>query len=59
MDEGKADRYYYAVEWLKKARAAYLQAGRHLEWSTYRAKLMQTHARKYKLMGMLKQRDLE
>jgi uncharacterized Zn finger protein len=59
MDEGKADRYYYAVEWLKKARAAYLQAGRRSEWSTYRAKLMQTHARKYKLMGMLKQRDLE
>jgi uncharacterized Zn finger protein len=59
MDRGKADRYYYAVEWLKKARAAYLQAGRQADWSAYRAQLMQTHGRKYKLMGMLKQRDLE
>lgn len=59
MDRGKSESYYYAVEWLQKARAAYLQAGRQPEWSTYRAKLMQTHARKYKLMAMLKQRDLE
>lgn len=59
MDEGKAQYYSYAVEWLQKVRAAYLQSGRRSEWSTYRAKLMQTHVRKYKLMGMLKQRNLE
>lgn len=59
MDEGKSDRYDQAVEWLKKARAAYLASGRGTEWSSYRAQLMQTHARKRKLMEMFKQRDFE
>lgn len=58
MDEGKADRYDQAVNWLKKARAAYLASGRSTEWSSYRAQLMQTHARKRKLMEMFKQRDM-
>ena len=49
---------YYRIEWLIKARAAYLASKRQSEWSAYRAKLMQTHGRKYKLMEMLKQRDL-
>ncbi len=59
MDEGKAKYYHHAVDWLKKARAAYLAADRRAEWSAYRNRLMTTHARKYKLMGMLKQRDME
>ncbi|NEO30428.1 MAG: SWIM zinc finger domain-containing protein [Symploca sp. SIO3C6] len=59
MDAGKAQYYYYAVEWLRKARAAYHQAGRKREWSVYRTKLMDTHARKYKLMAMLKQGNLD
>jgi uncharacterized Zn finger protein len=58
MDAGKAEHYYHATQWLKKARAAYLHAGRKAEWSTYRTQLMKTHARKYKLMGMLQQPDL-
>ncbi|MFN6563585.1 MAG: SWIM zinc finger domain-containing protein [Nostoc sp. ChiSLP01] len=59
MDAGKAEYYYHAVEWLKKARAAYLQSGRKADWSTYRENLMQTHSRKRKLMAMFKQRDME
>lgn len=59
MDAGKAQFYDDAVGWLRKVRDAYLQSHRQSEWSTYRTHLMQTHARKYKLMAMLKQRDLE
>lgn len=59
MDAKKAEHHHNAVEWLRKARAAYYQAGKQTEWSAYRAQLMQTHVRKHKLMGMLKQRDLE
>ncbi|WP_392479924.1 SWIM zinc finger family protein [Nostoc sp. C110] len=59
MDGGKAEYYYYAVEWLKKVRAAYLESGKKADWLSYREKLMQTHARKRKLMGMLQQREME
>ncbi|MBW4634510.1 MAG: SWIM zinc finger domain-containing protein [Iphinoe sp. HA4291-MV1] len=59
MDAGKAEYYSYAVEWLKKARAAYLESGRKADWSEYRAKLVQTHARKRKLMELFKQRGME
>ncbi|MBL1202983.1 MAG: SWIM zinc finger domain-containing protein [Nostoc sp. GBBB01] len=59
IDAGKAEYYNYAVEWLKKARAAYLQSGRKVDWSTYRENLIQTHSRKRKLMGMFQQRDME
>lgn len=53
MDRGKADAYHHAIVWLQKAQAAYRQSGRSLEWSAYHQQLMQTHARKYKLMAML------
>jgi uncharacterized Zn finger protein len=59
MDAGKAEYYYYAVEWLKKARNAYLESGKKPDWLSYRQNLMQTHARKRKLMEMFKQRDME
>ncbi|MBD2522659.1 SWIM zinc finger family protein [Nostoc sp. FACHB-133] len=59
MDGGKAEYYYYAVEWLKKVRAAYLESGKKADWLSYRENLIQTHARKRKLMGMLQQRDME
>ena len=59
MDEGKAEYYDYAVEWLKKARAAYLESGRQADWSSYRAELVETHARKRKLMEMFKQQGME
>ena len=59
MDAGKAEYYYYAVEWLKKARNAYLESGNKADWLSYRQNLMQTHARKRKLMGMFQQRDMQ
>lgn len=59
MDAGKAEYYYYAVEWLKKARNAYLESGKKADWLSYRENLMQTHARKRKLMGMFKQRGMD
>lgn len=59
MDAGKAEYYYYAVEWLKKARTAYLESGKKADWLSYRQNLMQTHARKRKLMGMFQQKDMD
>ncbi|MEH2412634.1 SWIM zinc finger family protein [Nostoc sp.] len=59
MNAGKAEYYYYAVEWLKKARNAYLESGKKADWLSYRENLMQTHARKHKLMGMFKQRGMD
>ncbi|BAY70351.1 hypothetical protein DSM107007_34390 [Nostoc sp. PCC 7120 = FACHB-418] len=59
MDEGKAEYYSEAVEWLKKVRAAYIQSGRQADWSKYREKLIEIHARKRKLMGMFKERGME
>ncbi|NJP10171.1 MAG: hypothetical protein HC866_12395 [Leptolyngbyaceae cyanobacterium RU_5_1] len=58
MDEGKAQYYYYAVNWLRKVRAAQLQLGQSENWKRYRKTLLQTHARKRKLVSMLQQRDL-
>lgn len=58
MNEGKAQYYYHAINWLRRVRAAYLQLGQQEEWQRYRAALMQTHARKRKLISMLQQRDL-
>ncbi|MDZ8224346.1 SWIM zinc finger family protein [Nostoc sp. ChiVER01] len=59
MDAGKAEYYYYAIEWLKKARNAYLESGNKADWLSYRQNLMQTHARKRKLMGMFQQKDMQ
>jgi len=58
MDAARANAYHHAVEWLQQARAAYLASGQQAAWQAYRTRLMQLHARKYKLMGMLKQRDM-
>jgi uncharacterized Zn finger protein len=58
MDRAKASAYEEAVEWLKKARAAYLHLGQETQWQLYRSQLMTTHARKYKLMGLLKHQEL-
>ncbi|MBE9207875.1 SWIM zinc finger domain-containing protein [Nostoc sp. LEGE 06077] len=59
MDAGKAEYYDAAVDWLKKARAAYLASDKQVDWSNYHTKLMAIHARKRKLMGMLQGRDME
>lgn len=54
VERGKADAYHLAVEWLHKARAAYLQSNLESEWSIYCASLIETHGRKRKFMGLLK-----
>jgi uncharacterized Zn finger protein len=59
MDEGKAEYYNDAIEWLGKVRAAYLKSGRQADWSKYREKLMEIHARKRKLMTMFKEPEME
>jgi uncharacterized Zn finger protein len=55
MNDGKAAYYYDAVEWLKKARAAYQVADRRPEWLAYLNDLRALHQRKYKLRPLLDQ----
>ena len=54
MEEGKAKYYHHAVDWLKKARAAYLKTGREAQWQCQLAGIREKHGRKYKLMGLLR-----
>lgn len=53
MNAGKADRYDHAVNWLRRAKAAYQAAGRSGEWQEYLRNIRITHGRKYKLIGLL------
>jgi uncharacterized Zn finger protein len=54
MNEGKAQYYSAAANWLAKARTAYGALGREKEWQAYLSELLTQHARKYKLVPMLK-----
>ncbi len=54
MKEGKAKYYENAIEWLKKARNAYISSNRKQEWLDYRTKLMTVHCRKRKFIGLMK-----
>jgi uncharacterized Zn finger protein len=56
MNRGKAESYQEAVNWLAKARTAYIQSGRQNEWQVYRAQLVATHGRKRKLMGLMNEK---
>ncbi len=58
INRGKADAYHHAANWLRKVRAAYLASDQKSGWAKYRAQLIQTHNRKYKLMGLLQQGEL-
>jgi uncharacterized Zn finger protein len=53
MNRGKAESYQEAVNWLTRARAAYIHSGRQAEWQQYRAQLMVAHGRKRKLIGLI------
>jgi uncharacterized Zn finger protein len=59
INRGKADAYKHAANWLRKMRLAFLAAERQDDWAAYRTHLIQNHGRKYKLMGLLEQRDLK
>jgi uncharacterized Zn finger protein len=54
MDEGKAQYYHAAANWLAKARTAYRNMGREEEWQVYLSELLEHHGRKYKLVPLLK-----
>lgn len=58
INAAQAQYYHHAINWLRRVRAAYLQLGQQQEWQRYRTALLQTHARKRKLISMLQQRDL-
>jgi uncharacterized Zn finger protein len=58
MNRGQAESYQEAVNWLTKARAAYIQAGQQSEWRKYHAQLMATHGRKRKLMSLMESAKL-
>ncbi len=53
MDAGKADKYYMAIEWLKRVKASYIASDRSDEWQTYRAQLVVTYGKKRKLMELM------
>ncbi len=53
MDAGDAQRYHYAVDWLRRARDAFRAAGRPTDWQGYLSSIRAKHGRKYKLMGLI------
>jgi uncharacterized Zn finger protein len=55
MNEGKAKYYDSAVGWVRTARDIYLQHARGAEWQAYLNGLLDLHARKYKLVPMLRE----
>ena len=54
MDASKAKDYDTAVAWARTARDIYFQHNRGAEWQAYLNGLLETHARKYKLVPMLR-----
>ena len=55
MEQGKADRYQEAVQWLQQVKAAYVQSGQQAVWTAYFNQLQSSYARKRKLMDLFKQ----
>ncbi|NDJ17305.1 SWIM zinc finger family protein [Myxacorys almedinensis] len=53
MNAGKSEKYNTAIEWLKRAKAAYVESDRQSEWQTYRRDLVLAHGKKRKLMALL------
>ena len=53
MDGGQSKYYHHAVNWLKRARRAYLGSSKAGEWGKYLEGLIQKHARKYSLRPQL------
>ncbi len=55
MDAGRSQYYAAAAAWLERARAAYLAAGREAEWRIYQTELLAKHARKYRLVPLIRE----
>ena len=56
MDRGKSEVYHHAIDWLDLVRLGYDSMGKPDEWLAYRSTLTEEHGRKYKLMGLMKER---
>ncbi len=54
MDAGKAKDYAVAANWLSHARDIYLLHNRQADWHNYLNSILDKHARKYKLVPMLR-----
>jgi uncharacterized Zn finger protein len=54
MNAGDASHYDDAVNWLRRAKEIYLQHQRADEWTAYLDDVLKKHARKYKLVPMLR-----
>ena len=54
MEAGQARYYPLAARWLEKARDAYRAAGQETAWQAYLEGILRRHARKYKLVPLLK-----
>ena len=54
MDEGRAQYYDSAADWVRRIKQAYLAQGESNEWQQYLNALLIKHARKYKLIPLLK-----
>ena len=54
MDVGNAKHYEEAASWLRRARDIYLQHQRAAAWAAYLDSLLERHARKYKLVPLLR-----
>lgn len=55
MNNGDAKHYADAADWLRRARTIYAQHNRLTEWQSYLNNLLDIHARKYKLVPLLKE----
>ena len=55
MDAGESKSYDKAVQWLHHVRDIYLQHHRGQEWAEYVSAIRSQHARKYKLIGLLRE----
>ena len=55
MDAGESKSYDKAVQWLHHVRDIYLQHHRGQEWAEYLSAIRSQHARKYKLIGLLRE----
>ncbi|MBX2822447.1 MAG: SWIM zinc finger family protein [Rhodothermaceae bacterium] len=56
IEQGKSEIYHHAIDWLDLARRGYQSIGKPQDWTAYRSALTEDHGRKYKLMGMMKER---
>ena len=54
MNEGRSGHYEEAAQYLARARAGALAAGKPDEWRAYINGVLTTHGRKYKLVPLLR-----